>query len=524
MKHSKYYLGVLLIIILCVFLRFFMLTQKSLWGDEGFSIYFSDGSNPQEVIARILSAESGDRFQPLYYLILFYWRQVFGDSEFALRSLPAFLGVGTVIVLFCTALQVYGKKHALWSVTLVAVSSFGVYYSQLGRAYALLMFLAALQLFFFSKALNKEDTHGEFIWRLLFWIVTGLGLFCSIFIGIFALSLCVSYILVYRNPKRWLQWYLPLALFCVPGILFYFSSPVATTPTKVLVTQLRQPIIQNLVFVIYGLLVGETYGPPIEDLRGGDNRIRILLNYWPELTVLLLVAIPISISLVLVLVRNLRQQSKSNKYQKADYFFTSVFAISFFLALLFSIATKVNLLPRHCFYIYMPLVVVIPMVVRKKYRNIKRFKLIFNYAQAAIIGLAILNIYSLYNYYFVKKYEREDYRFAAQYLLANQEPSVKSVLLYGSARLLTYYGDTMTLDGTESMWGKAALAEKVKSLTNGSETVIIAINNETDWERRTKVSVETAMSDSYILKSKISFTNFNMYHFVRKQKKVQLYR
>jgi hypothetical protein len=174
------------------------------------------------------------------------------------------------------------------------------------------------------------------------------------------------------------------------------------------------------------------------------------------------------------------------------------------------------LLPRHSFYIFIPLAVLLPVIVRKKYRNIKRLKVIFYGAQSSLIALVILNIYSVYNYYFVKKYQREDYRLVAQYIRVKQEPSVKSVLLYGSPRLLTYYGDTVTLDVTESMWGKEDLAEKVKTLTNDAKTVIIAINNETDWERKTQVSVETAMSNLYTMKLKVPFTNFNIYHFARK--------
>jgi hypothetical protein len=222
------------------------------------------------------------------------------------------------------------------------------------------------------------------------------------------------------------------------------------------------------------------------------------------------------ISLVLVLTKNSRHPNKTIKRQNADYFFASTFAISFCLALLFCIATKVNLLPRHSFYIFIPLAVLLPVIVRKKYRNIKRLKVIFYCAQSSLIALVILNIYSVYNYYFVKKYQREDYRLVAQYIRVKQEPSVKSVLLYGSPRLLTYYGDTVTLDVTESMWGKEDLAEKVKTLTNDAKTVIIAINNETDWERKTQVSVETAMSNLYTMKLKVPFTNFNIYHFARK--------
>lgn len=512
MKNLRYYTFILLIITLGAFLRFFMLADKSLWLDEGASIDFSTGSNFQEIISEILESESGDRFQPLYYLVLFYWRQVFGDTEFALRSLSAFLGVGTVVVLFCTVLQVYGKKHALWSALLLSASSYGVYYSQQTRAYALLLFLAALQLYFFSKALNEGKARNEVISRCFFWLVTAFGLFCSIFIGIFTLSLCVSYILVYKNLRRWLQWWVPTALFCLPAILFYLASPVATDPTKVVITFSRQPIIQNIIFVFYGLLVGETYGPPIESLRG-ENKLQVLFNYLPQLLILLLVAAMTFILLVKAI--SLPPRIDNKKYQNANYFFTSVFVISFLLATLFAVVTKINWLPRHSFYMYIPLFVLIPLIVTKNYRKRLSHQALSRYAPAVIVALAVLNLYSISNYYFAQNYQRENYRLAAHYLLENCKPSVECVLLYGYPNLLRYYGDTLTLNGLGLQTNN--LAEEVRSLTNNVETVIIAISYQSFWEDKNNFLVEKAMSELYRLKSQVSFTNFNFYHFVRKR-------
>jgi len=109
-KVSKYYLSVLIVIFLSVFLRFFMLANQSLWFDEGFSLANSDVSTLQESIYKVRHIENSDKFQPLYFIVLFLWRQVFGESEFALRSLSAILGIGSTIVIFFTALQIYGKS------------------------------------------------------------------------------------------------------------------------------------------------------------------------------------------------------------------------------------------------------------------------------------------------------------------------------------------------------------------------------------------------------------------------------
>ena len=70
MQHLKYYFYALLTITLGVVFRFFLLTDKSLWLDEGFSLYYSQGENLQKIIARILGTDSGDRFQPLYYFTI----------------------------------------------------------------------------------------------------------------------------------------------------------------------------------------------------------------------------------------------------------------------------------------------------------------------------------------------------------------------------------------------------------------------------------------------------------------------
>ena len=509
MSNFKYYLITLLTFLVGCILRFFMISDKSLWLDEGFSLYYSEGSSWQEIISRLLGTDTGDRFQPLYYLLLYYWQQVFGNSEFAVRSLSACLGVGAVIILYYTALQLYGKKHAIWMALFLSVSSYAIYYSQQSRAYAMLLFLAALQMYFFSKALHPRQTQGEIISRWLFWLVTGFSLFCSVLVGIFTLSLCLSHIIIYRQPKRWLQWWLPAALFCLPAIAFYLASPVAATPTKVHVTLSRQPVIQNLVFVIYGLLVGETYGPPIEQLRDG-NRIQILLNYLPQLLIL---AVAIAL-LFFSLVRVWRLKNNDEQYQKLDNFFAVLFSISIGIAILFAIVTKMNWLPRHSFYIYIPLAFLIPVAIRKSKIKSKKYQNLFNYAQVAVVAILLINLYSTSNYYFNKAYEREDYRVVAQYLSTNQSPSVKSILIYGAPNLLPYYGDTKTINGLGL--DTSNLAEEVKRISNNADKVLIAISFQSFWEFKKNFSLEKSMNNLYKLQSKVSFTNFNIYHYVKK--------
>ena len=133
----------------------------------------------------------------------------------------------------------------------------------------------------------------------------------------------------------------------------------------------------------------------------------------------------------------------------------------------------------------------------------------------------ILNIYSLFNYYFNKNYWRDDYRSAAQYLIKNRNSSAQSaqsILLWGTTRLLKYYGDPLTLQGWnlgvklrkenfEGNW-----AEQVESFTNNADTVFIVVNREHFFP---KGSVERGMNDLYTLHSKVHFLYFNIYRFTR---------
>ena len=222
-----------------VFLRFFMLSNQSLWIDEGTTLKLSQDLNLLNNIESFLALTTGDRFQPLYYWLMPYWRFLFGDSEFALRSLSALLGSATIILLSLTALRLYGITHALWVALIATFSAFGIFYSQDARPYALLIFVATLQLYFFSSALCAK--HG-LMSRWGFWITTLFGLFGSIFIGIFTAALSVSYLLIYQDWRNWLRWWIPAILFALPAVLFYLSSELSTNPVAVATTRYGFPL------------------------------------------------------------------------------------------------------------------------------------------------------------------------------------------------------------------------------------------------------------------------------------------
>src|SRR5687768_5657827 len=77
------------ITILAAIVRFVGLTRDSLWTDEIFSGYASQLASITDVIQYV----SHDVHPPGYFIALWAWAQVFGDSDYSLRALSALGGV-----------------------------------------------------------------------------------------------------------------------------------------------------------------------------------------------------------------------------------------------------------------------------------------------------------------------------------------------------------------------------------------------------------------------------------------------
>jgi mannosyltransferase len=98
---------------------------------------------------------------PLYYALAWVWTQAVGTGPWGLRSLSALAGVATIPVAYLIGRELRGRRTGLLSAALVAVNPMLLWYSQEGRAYALLAFFCALSLYFCVRALPEEDDSRE---------------------------------------------------------------------------------------------------------------------------------------------------------------------------------------------------------------------------------------------------------------------------------------------------------------------------------------------------------------------------
>ena len=120
-------------------IRFHQLDHESLWTDEVLSIEVARRPWPA-----LLAATAEDGHPPLYAALLHLWMRALGESETAVRSLSAAIGVATLAAFFALAARLLSQRAALIATLLLACAPYHVYYSQEARNYALLLLLTVL--------------------------------------------------------------------------------------------------------------------------------------------------------------------------------------------------------------------------------------------------------------------------------------------------------------------------------------------------------------------------------------------
>ncbi|MEH1779216.1 MAG: glycosyltransferase family 39 protein [Nostoc sp.] len=165
---SKSWLRFLMIIILVigVFFRFVNLDRKIYWNDEVYSSlrisgYLESEMNDRLRNGRLVSLEDLQKYQypnsekntidtikgliseesqvvPLYFVILRFWVEWFGNSVAVIRSLSAFISLLTFPCLYWLCKELFGSSLIGWmSIALIAVSPIHVLYAQEARTYSL---------------------------------------------------------------------------------------------------------------------------------------------------------------------------------------------------------------------------------------------------------------------------------------------------------------------------------------------------------------------------------------------------
>ena len=131
-------------------LGFYHLGHKSIWLDEGYSAIQSTGG-----WARAAGDSSAGGNMAGYNYLLSLWR-VFGDGEFALRSLSVVAAGAAVFVVFLVGARLFSDAVGLVAGFVIAVSPIFVHFSQETRSYALTALLVSLASYFFVLSVERQ--------------------------------------------------------------------------------------------------------------------------------------------------------------------------------------------------------------------------------------------------------------------------------------------------------------------------------------------------------------------------------
>jgi len=141
-------------LVLSGLLRFVALGARGWWQDEAVTVELV--RLPFVTMLRTIPDSEGS--PPLYYVLAWGWTRLFGDSEIGLRSLSATFGLVTVFVVFLAGRELVSTRAGLVTAFLAAASPLLVWHAQDGRAYSLLVLLAALSFLFFVRVLRTSST------------------------------------------------------------------------------------------------------------------------------------------------------------------------------------------------------------------------------------------------------------------------------------------------------------------------------------------------------------------------------
>lgn len=182
-------------VLMATSLRLFELGVQELRGDEAFS--FLIASRPlADVIPSLI--EVADPHPPLHYLLLSGWLRLGGDSELAMRALPALGGVLLVPLVYRLGKRIWSGNEGLLLALFVTVSQSQVWLSQDTRSqYVLALLLCTLATLLVIWAAHDMKPG---LWAL-YSLVVLLAMY-SHFYSIFALLAHVLYLLSLPVDRR----------------------------------------------------------------------------------------------------------------------------------------------------------------------------------------------------------------------------------------------------------------------------------------------------------------------------------
>ena len=122
-------------------------------------------------VALVMARDSFHTNHPFLMTVPYlFWEELFGVSEFGVRSLPMLLGVAAVALAYLTGKELGGRRAGLFAAGTLAINPLHIAYSQEARQYAMLVFLVMLAHWAFLRlAAEAAALSSSYISRRFSW-------------------------------------------------------------------------------------------------------------------------------------------------------------------------------------------------------------------------------------------------------------------------------------------------------------------------------------------------------------------
>jgi hypothetical protein len=202
--RSCWVFPILGIILLSFGLRLHHLDAFSFWTDEGLTPLRSGYSIP-EILSNTITIQAGsgqDTHPPLYYLIIHFSRNLWGETDFAYRYPSVLAGILLVPLVYQFGRRLKNRWLGLLAAGVTAVNPLQIWYAQEARMYTLLVLLAALTSYVLWQALTtRRDLRRSLILYLILASLTIYTHYTAVFL-IGVQSIFWAWLLWQRGHKK----------------------------------------------------------------------------------------------------------------------------------------------------------------------------------------------------------------------------------------------------------------------------------------------------------------------------------
>jgi len=200
-KETIYKFSLIAILVFAGFIYFYNLHQESLLTDEYFSFYNARRSL-NELVFSHQKESNPNTLPPFYEIIMHFWLQLFGLSEFAQRSFSAILGIVSVYVLYRLTRLLFDTKAGLLAALFASLSFSWFSFFRQNRCYSLFICLTLLSFYLFFYQLKNKGARFHFPASI---IVNVALIYTHYFAFLVILIELLLIVFEHKRDKQWIE-------------------------------------------------------------------------------------------------------------------------------------------------------------------------------------------------------------------------------------------------------------------------------------------------------------------------------